>query len=113
MPTKSLFEMEKPVCSGNGVSCYISLAEPVIYVHGLDHDGTTRDSPSGANSSALLRGKLILHVTKSAKIKSVSLKYHGKAKTDWPEGTYIMRSFSIHRLGLQTLRHTSGQNADR
>jgi hypothetical protein len=112
MPAKSSFEMEKPVCSGNGVSCYISLAEPVIYLNGLDHDGTTRDSPSGSNSSALLRGKLILNVTKSAKIKSVSLKFHGKARTEWPEGTFIMRSFSIHRFGLQTLRHTSRQNAN-
>jgi hypothetical protein len=84
-PTKaSSFEVEKPVASGNGVAVSIILAEPNIFLHGLDHDGTTRDSTS--RSSALLRGKLQLNVTKSAKIKAVTLKFTGKAKTEWPEG---------------------------
>lgn len=78
-------ESEKPICSGNGVSCSIILAEPVIFLTGYDHDGTTRDSQS--NSSAILRGKLQLNVTKSVKIKSVTLTFTGKARTDWPEGT--------------------------
>ncbi|TVY47948.1 putative arrestin-related trafficking adapter [Lachnellula occidentalis] len=84
MPPKNGSEREKPICSGNGVSCYIWLAEPVIYLAGLDHDGTTRDSSS--NTSAILRGKLQLVVTKSAKIKSVTLKFTGKARTEWAEG---------------------------
>ncbi|CAG8956170.1 hypothetical protein HYFRA_00012087 [Hymenoscyphus fraxineus] len=83
MPVKSA-ALEKPLCSGNGVSCYIQLAEPVIFLSGLDHDGTTRDSPS--TSTAILRGKLLLNVTKSAKIKAVTLKFTGKARTEWPEG---------------------------
>ena len=84
MPAKSGIEKEKPICSGNGVSCYIWLAEPVIYLAGLDHDGTTRDSSS--NTSAILRGKLQLVVSKSAKIKAVTLKFTGKARTEWAEG---------------------------
>ncbi len=84
MPTRIGQETEKPVCSGNGVSCSIILAEPVIFLTGLDHDGTTRDSQH--NSSAILRGKLQLNVTKSVKIKAVTLKFTGRARTDWPEG---------------------------
>lgn len=79
--------MEKPICSGNGVACYIQLAEPVIYLAGLDHDGTSRDSPS--NHSAMVRGKLIMKVAKSAKIKAVTLIFTGKARTEWPEGKYV------------------------
>jgi hypothetical protein len=80
---KVAHDIEKPVCSGNGVSCFIILAEPVIFLTGLDQDGTTRDSTS---KSALLRGKLQLNLTKSVKIKAVTVKFTGRARTEWPEG---------------------------
>ncbi|KAG9235884.1 hypothetical protein BJ875DRAFT_503739 [Amylocarpus encephaloides] len=84
MPLRSnSFDHEKPICSGNGVACYIQLAEPVIFLSGLDPDGTTRDSPS---STAILRGKMILNVSKSVKIKAVTLRFTGRARTEWPEG---------------------------
>jgi hypothetical protein len=78
-------ETDKPVCAGNGVSCSIILAEPVIFLTGLDHDGTTRNSSSHATGS-ILRGKLQINVTKSAKIKAVTVKFTGRARTEWPEG---------------------------
>lgn len=84
MPKQPNQELDKPVCSGNGVSCSIILAEPVIFLTGLDHDGTTRDS--GSNTSAILRGRLQLNITKSVKIKAVTLTFTGKARTEWPEG---------------------------
>ncbi|TVY39779.1 putative arrestin-related trafficking adapter [Lachnellula subtilissima] len=99
MPPKNGFEKEKPICSGNGVSCYIWLAEPVIYLAGLDHDGTTRDSSS--NTSAILRGKLQLVVTKSAKIKSVTLKFTGKARTEWAEGIPPERTQTYEESSLR------------
>jgi len=77
-------DQEKPVCSNGGVSCYITLAEPTIFLTGLDHDGTTRDSSN--SSQAMVRGKLQLKITKSVKIKAVTLKFTGKARTEWPEG---------------------------
>ena len=79
-----IVDASKPVCSGNGVSCSIILAEPVIFLKGLDHDGTIRDS--SATSSAICRGRLQLNVTKSAKIKAVTLRFTGKARIEWPEG---------------------------
>jgi arrestin-related trafficking adapter 3/6 len=76
---------EKPVCGGSGVACYIILAEPTIFLSGLDHDGTSRESHQ-PHSSAMLRGVVRLNVSKSVKIKSVTLKFTGRARTEWPEG---------------------------
>ncbi|PBP27832.1 arrestin domain-containing protein, partial [Diplocarpon rosae] len=77
-------EFEKPIASSGGIACHINLAEPVIFLTGLDHDGTTRDS--GSSTTSLLRGKLILNITKNVKIKTISLKFTGRARTLWPEG---------------------------
>jgi hypothetical protein len=104
-PTKATsYEAEKPVATGNGVAVSIILAEPNIFLNGLDHDGTTRDSTS--SSSALLRGKLQLNVTKSAKIKAVTLKFTGKARTEWPEGERI-RNILVINQDLPCTRHST------
>ena len=71
---------EKPVASGNGVSISIALAEPLLYLQGFDQN----DSTSG--NTTMLRGSMLLKVTKPAKLKSVSLTFRGKSETDWPEG---------------------------
>lgn len=75
---------EKPVASGSGMSCSILLAEPNVFLAGFDHSNDT--GLESHNATALLRGKLQLNVTKNAKIKSVTLKLVGKARTEWPEG---------------------------
>jgi len=80
----SVPEAHKPVASGSGISCSILLAEPSVYLTGFDHDHRSRRN--GTPASALLRGKLLLNVSKNVKIKSVSLKLVGKARTEWPEG---------------------------
>ncbi|KAL2158116.1 hypothetical protein VTH06DRAFT_4684 [Thermothelomyces fergusii] len=75
---------QKPVASGSGVSCSILLAEPNVFLSGFEHD---RHARRGFRStSALLRGKLQLNVSKNVKIKSITLKLVGKARTEWPEG---------------------------
>ena len=71
---------EKPIASGNGLSISISLAEPVLYLQGFDQN----DSTSG--TTTMLRGSLHLHVTKQAKLKSISLNFKGRSDTEWPEG---------------------------
>lgn len=58
-----------------------------MYLTGLDHDGTSRDP-----SSAILRGRLQLNITKSVKIKTVTLTFTGKARTEWPEGKSLLRN---------------------
>lgn len=71
---------EKPIASANGLSISISLAEPVLYLQGFDQN----DSSSG--TTTMLRGTLHLHVTKQAKLKTISLNFRGRSETEWPEG---------------------------
>ena len=81
MMSSSVSEVQKPVASGSGVTCSILMAEPNVFLSGFDH--TRR---GGHITSALLRGKLQLNVSKNVKIKSVTLKLVGKARTEWPGG---------------------------
>ncbi|KAG4031058.1 hypothetical protein MFRU_010g01830 [Monilinia fructicola] len=94
-------ENEKPVASGNGVSVYIPFAEPIVYLTGLDHDGTTRNSDS-PNSVGILRGKVRLNVTKSAKIKAITLTFKGRARTEWPEGVPPGKTETFQEESLRT-----------
>ncbi|KAL9101711.1 MAG: hypothetical protein Q9163_003054 [Psora crenata] len=71
---------EKPIASGNGVSLWILLAEPVLFLQGLDQ------SEVGNQTTTMLRGSFHLKVSKSAKIKTISLSFRGRAETEWPEG---------------------------
>ncbi|KAI1747885.1 hypothetical protein F4782DRAFT_392812 [Xylaria castorea] len=96
----SVTEVPKPVASGNGVQCSIILAEPNIFLTGFEHDNHHRHAT--ANSTALLRGKLQLNVTKNVKIKSVTLKLHGKARTEWPEGIPPMKIEQHEETSLRT-----------
>ncbi|RMZ85591.1 hypothetical protein DV737_g646, partial [Chaetothyriales sp. CBS 132003] len=78
--TSTNFADEKPVASANGVAVIISLAEPVLFLQGYDpNDPSTR-------STTMLRGSLLLRVTKQAKLKSISLTFRGRSETEWPEG---------------------------
>ena len=71
---------EKLLASGNGVSMSIALAEPMLFLQGFDQ------SEVGERTTTMLRGTLSLRVSKSAKIKTVSLNFRGRAETEWPEG---------------------------
>lgn len=73
---------EKPIASGNGVSLSIALAEPVLFLQGFDH------SDLGNQTTTMLRGTFHLRVSRSAKIKTVSLAFRGRAETEWPEGRF-------------------------
>ncbi|KAI9795436.1 MAG: hypothetical protein M1833_007035 [Piccolia ochrophora] len=78
MPTVS--PEEKPVASGNGIHVFITLAEPLLYLQGFDQND------SSSRATAMLRGSLVIKVTKTAKLKAVNLSFRGKARTEWPEG---------------------------
>ena len=71
---------ERPLASGNGVALSITLAEPVLFVQGFDH------SELSDQTTSMLRGSFHLRVSKSAKIKAISLSFKGRAETEWPEG---------------------------
>ncbi|KAJ4392274.1 hypothetical protein N0V93_005899 [Gnomoniopsis smithogilvyi] len=90
----------KPVASGSGLSCTILLAEPNVFLTGFDHDGHTRHESH--NSTALLRGKLQLNVSKNTKVKSITLKLLGKARTEWPEGIPPLKVDMYEEESLRT-----------
>ncbi|KAJ5902058.1 hypothetical protein N7495_002586 [Penicillium taxi] len=71
---------EKIIATGSGLSVGIALTEPVIFLQGYD-----QNDPS-TKRSAILRGQLHLKVTKSVKIKKISICFRGQAQTDWPDG---------------------------
>jgi hypothetical protein len=79
---------EKPVVSGNGVSISISLAEPVLYLQGFDPNDTS------SRSTTMLRGSMLLRVSKQAKIKTISLNFRGRSETDWPEGETLEKYYT-------------------
>ncbi|KAL1880039.1 hypothetical protein Daus18300_001402 [Diaporthe australafricana] len=93
-------QQPKPIASGSGLSCTIILAEPNVFLTGFDHDGHTRHESH--NSTALLRGKLQLNVTKNTKVKSVTLKLLGKARTEWPEGIPPLKVDMYEEESLRT-----------
>ncbi|EYE95452.1 uncharacterized protein EURHEDRAFT_59050 [Aspergillus ruber CBS 135680] len=71
---------EKTVATGSGISVGIALTEPMLFLAGYDH------SDPSSKKSAILRGQLHLKVTKSVKIKKISITFRGHAQTDWPDG---------------------------
>ncbi|EAT82353.2 hypothetical protein SNOG_10018 [Parastagonospora nodorum SN15] len=71
---------EKPVASGGGVNVNISLTEPVLFLRGFEQNENSE------RNTAMLRGTLVLKISKPAKLKAITLKFRGKALTKWPEG---------------------------
>lgn len=88
---------EKPLASTSGgqVTLDIRLAEPYLFLQGYDsHHQQTVGGP------ALLRGTLVVKVAKAAKLKSITLTFKGRARTDWPEGEiYILQNTLFHLIG--------------
>lgn len=75
---------EKPQASSSGgaVTMTIQLAEPMLFLQGFDQSDHSDRTP------AMLRGSLVLRIAKPTKIKAISLTFRGKARTEWPEGSY-------------------------
>jgi hypothetical protein len=68
------------VASGGGVNVNISLTEPVLFLRGFEQNENSE------RSTAMLRGALVLKISKPTKLKAITLKFRGKALTKWPEG---------------------------
>ncbi|OJJ49826.1 hypothetical protein ASPZODRAFT_139183 [Penicilliopsis zonata CBS 506.65] len=71
---------EKVVATGSGIVVSVALTEPVLFLAGYD-----QNDPS-TKKSTILRGQLHLKVTKSVKVKKISITFRGHAQTDWPDG---------------------------
>ena len=99
--TSNVVADEKPIASGNGVSISIALAEPVLFLQGFD------SSELANRTTAMLRGSLYLRVSKSAKIKNISLNFNGRAETEWPEGRTPFIVIYLHCCRLTTHQRNS------
>lgn len=76
-------ERIKRVASGSDLHCSIELVEPVLFQEAYDGGS----SPSiNFGQPVMLRGRLVLTVTRRAKIKTVELKFSGRARTQSPKG---------------------------
>lgn len=72
---------EKPVASGGGVNVNIVLTEPVLFLRGFEQ------AEHAERNTAMLRGTMVIKVSKPSKLKAITLKFRGRATTKWPEGT--------------------------
>lgn len=71
---------EKPIASGNGLAISLALTEPYLFLQGFEQQDLS------TAKTTILRGSLVVRVSKPVKLKSISLKFRGRATTDWPEG---------------------------
>jgi len=94
--TNDLIPEEKPIASSAGVSVGINLAEPVLFLQGF------QEGENAQRSTAMLRGTLHLKVTKTIKIKTISLKFKGTATTKWPEGMTTSPNLTHHIANVIT-----------
>ena len=67
----------------------IRLTEPVIFLRGPSTGLDARGRPQVVRNDgqpAMLRGLLTLRLGKPTRIRSISIQFTGKARTEWPEG---------------------------
>jgi len=63
----------------------IRLAEPVIYLKDVDFSGRCR-THNELSLPSMLRGILVLHLSKPTKISSIDIELTAKSCTRYPEG---------------------------
>ena len=111
-PTSSTFPTTavKTLCTRRSATVSVHLSEPVLYLTGFEPQEYTERSP------AILRGSLILKLLKPAKIKSITLTFKGRARTDWPEGIppkktvfFEEKELITHAWGFFNAQFTSSQ----
>jgi hypothetical protein len=79
-PTLPLDGVVKSLCNRGSSTLSVHLAEPVLYLTGFEPSEYENRSP------AILRGSLVLKLLKPSKIKTITLVFRGRARTEWLEG---------------------------
>ncbi|CAK7245809.1 MAG: hypothetical protein STHCBS139747_007407 [Sporothrix thermara] len=104
--TSSVSELiEKPLAAAGGMAFQLELAEPHIFLYGFDHNSRSEGNVRPAGT-AIVRGTLRLDVTKNVKIRGITVKLNGKARTEWPEGLPPMKVDQYEEEILRTMNHT-------
>ena len=70
----------KTLCNRGAAIVSVHLTEPVLFLTGFESSEYSNRPP------AMLRGSLILKLLKPSKIKTITLVFKGRARTEWPEG---------------------------
>lgn len=70
----------RTLCNRGTTIISVHLAEPVLYLTGFEPSEYADRTP------AMLRGSLVIKLLKPTKIKSITLVFKGRARTEWPEG---------------------------
>ena len=77
-------------------SLQLTLFEPIVFLRGqsaVGEDARGRRRPINFDAPpSQLRGLLIMNLPKSSKINEISILLQGRARTDWPEGEWELRS---------------------
>ena len=81
----------------------IRLAESVVYLKDVDFSGR-HYTHNELSPPSMVRGVLVLHLSKPTKICSIGIELTAKSATRWPEGTLAIQS---HRLPYPTFMHMS------
>ena len=79
--------------ASKAVSMSISLAEPSIFLRGW------QGNEERPYSTAMLRGTLLVKVHKATKIRSIGLRFTGKARTVWPDGKQKVHLLAVVVIG--------------
>ena len=62
----------------------IVLQEPALFLRGSECPDYTE------RSSTMLRGKLLVKINKATKVKTITLAFRGRIRTEWPEGKFAL-----------------------
>ena len=66
----------------------IRLTESVVFLRNVEGIGRRPNQANDAGPTSLLRGLLILDLSKPTRISSIEIDLTGKVMTSWPEGGY-------------------------
>lgn len=82
----------------------IRLTEPVIFLKGPSTGLDFRGRPQTVRQDgqpAMVRGLLTLRLNKPTRIRSITIKLEGKARTEWPEGRApVFEAYRVNTLML-------------
>lgn len=70
-----------PLTHSGSVQVFIKLVEPVVFLQGFESTKHSHQKNENLQSS-ILRGSLIVRVTKPTKLKSINLNFKGYCRTE-------------------------------
>lgn len=98
---------EKPVVATSSLEVFIQMVEPVLFLRGFDfrnkndNDSANEYNDDDSPPPCILRGSVIIKISKPTKFKKISLTFKGTSKIDWPEGIATLLDAEKAKYTLQ------------